>query len=66
VGGKGLELPPETTGKTGGPPESGAKSGALGAREAPVEPDLAAVVTAWPKLTPATRAAIVAMIGAAK
>jgi hypothetical protein len=63
---KGVEPPPENAGKTGGPPESGAKCGALGAREAPTDPDLSAVVTAWPKLTPATRAAIVAMIGAAK
>jgi len=44
--------------------QSGAESGALGAREAPVDPDLAAVVDAWPTLPAAIKAGILAMVRA--
>lgn len=45
--------------------QSGAQSGALSAREAPLDPELAAVVDAWPALPAAIKAGILAMIRAA-
>ena len=71
---QGAELAGDSTGKTGVPVESGAESGALGARKPPSDPDrmkpidadLAAVIDAWPKLPEATRRSILAMIRAAK
>ncbi|RIK78821.1 MAG: hypothetical protein DCC68_14290 [Planctomycetota bacterium] len=55
----------KNAGETGVPIESGAESGALGARTAQFDPDLAAVVDAWPTLPAAIRAGILAMIGTA-
>lgn len=46
--------------------QSGAECGALGAREAPLDPELAAVVDAWPVLSAAMKAAILAMVKAAR
>jgi hypothetical protein len=66
VAGTGIELPPETTGNPSGSDQSGAESGALGAREAPIDQELAAVVDAWPALPAAIKAGILAMIRAAK
>jgi len=43
----------------------GAESGALGAKKIPDDPDLAAVVEAWPKLPEAIKAGILAMVEAA-
>jgi hypothetical protein len=40
----------------------GAESGALGAPMAPLDPDLAAVVDAWPTLPEPIRAGILGMI----
>ena len=62
MAGTGLELPPENAGKTGVLDQGGAESGALGAREAPLDADLAAVVDAWPALPDAIKAGILAMI----
>lgn len=45
---------------------SGAKSGALGAPEAPIDPDLAMIIEAWPTLPESIKAGIVAMIRAAE
>jgi hypothetical protein len=56
----------QNTGKTGIPPQSGAESGAPGARKAPLDPELAAVVDAWPALPEAIKAGILAMIGSCK
>jgi len=42
--------------------EGGAESGAVGAAEAPVDAELAAVVEAWPDLPGAARARILAII----
>lgn len=67
----GFERPPETSGNTGVAGESGAESGALSSDsapnatpDAPTDPELAAVVTAWPDLPPAIRAGIVALVKA--
>ena len=62
VGLRGLELPHENTGKTGVSDQSGTESGALGAQEAPLDPELAAVVDAWPALPEAIKAGILAMV----
>jgi hypothetical protein len=64
VGGTGVELPQENTGNTEIRNQSGAESGALGAREAPLDPDLLAVVDAWPALPESVKAGILAMIRA--
>ena len=45
--------------------DGGAESGAVGARNAPVEVDLAQVTEAWPTLPEAVRASILAMVKAA-
>jgi len=47
-------------------PADGAESGAVGALSAPIHPDLAAVIEAWPRLPEAVRAGIVAMVKAAE
>ncbi|HUT57138.1 MAG TPA: hypothetical protein VNA25_04610 [Phycisphaerae bacterium] len=46
--------------------ERGAESGADSAETAPVHPDLAKVIEAWPTLPEAVRAGILAMVEAAK
>ncbi len=66
VGGTRLEVPPKNTGNDGGGGQSGAESGALGAGEAPIGPDLAVVVDAWPKLPDAIKAGILAIVTAAR
>ena len=55
----------ETAGNSGDSFQSGAESGALAAREAPMDPALAAVIEAWPTLPEAIKAGILAMIRAA-
>ncbi|OHB70149.1 MAG: hypothetical protein A2V70_14805 [Planctomycetes bacterium RBG_13_63_9] len=62
--GEGFELPSKTSGNQGFTNESGAECGALGAREAPLDPKLAAVIDAWSTLPEAIRAGILAMIRA--
>jgi len=66
MGDTGLEQAAEVSGKTGGSRESGANSGALGARDAPWDPDLAAVEAAWPALPAAIKAGILALVRAAR
>ncbi len=58
--------PLENTGNTGVSDQSGAESGALGAREALIDPGLVAVVDAWPALPAAIKEGIVAMVRAAR
>jgi hypothetical protein len=65
MAGTGLELSQESTGNSSGADRSGAKCGALGAQNGPLDPDLAAVVEAWPGLPEALRAGILAMTRAA-
>jgi hypothetical protein len=62
----GIELGPQSSGNSGVGGQSGAKCGALDAPKAPLDPDLAAVVDAWPALPPTIKAGILAMIGAAE
>ena len=50
------------TGNTGVSEKSCAESGAMGAENGPVDPDLAAVVAVWPTLPEPTRRKIVAMV----
>jgi hypothetical protein len=59
----GIELSHESTGKTANSETGGAESGALGAQETLNDPDLAAVVDAWPTLPQPIKAGILAMIG---
>lgn len=56
VAGTGLELPPENAGNPGNSLQSGAECGALSGQEAPFDPELRAVVDAWPALPEALRA----------
>ena len=58
-------ITPRKHGKKGVSDQSGAECGALGAREAPLDPELAAVVDAWPALPEAIEAGNPAMIRAA-
>jgi hypothetical protein len=62
----GIEQPQENSGNTAITHESGAQSGALGARVAPLDADLAAVVDAWPTLPEAIRDCMLSMIRAAR
>ena len=61
MGVAGFEPPPESTGKTQSHGESGAESGALPARRPPTDPDLEALVHAWPGLPEAVQRRILAM-----
>jgi len=47
------------------PDPRAAKSGAVDAREAPLDPDLTVVVEAWPKLPETVKAKMLAMVQAA-
>jgi len=62
VGDEGTEHPRDTPGNSPISIQGGAESGALGAREAAVDPSLAAVVEAWPKLPDGIKAGILAMV----
>jgi hypothetical protein len=66
VGDRGLELDsvtPCSEGDLGKPAQPhAAESGVIGARETPIDPDLAVVVEAWPTLPEATRRAIVGLM----
>ena len=61
----GNRTAPENPGETEVSWESGAESGALGAREAPIDADSATVVDAWPTLPEAVKAGVLAMVRAA-
>jgi hypothetical protein len=67
IGPGGIELSQESQGFAGVDAESGAESGAVGARtptpaDPPIDPDLQVLIDAWPTLPAATRQGIVAMI----
>ena len=55
----------ENTGKTAILLQSGAKSGALLTGSAENDPNLLAIIEAWPKLTESTKDGIVAMVRSA-
>jgi hypothetical protein len=65
VGDTRLEHPHDIAGNTGGPQQGGAESGALGARETALDPDLAALIKAWPALPATVQANILAVVRAA-
>ena len=62
----GNRTPRKNTDKTVDSPASGAQSGALDARQGSLNPDLAAVVDAWPALPEAIKTGILAIIRGAK
>jgi hypothetical protein len=61
-----LEQDKETSGNHATGAHGGAESGALGAREALIDPSLVTVVEAWPKLPEVIKVEILAMIRAAR
>jgi hypothetical protein len=63
---RGVEPPPQNTGKTPIPETGGAKSGALLPEFVSIDPDLQRLVDSWPKLPEALRSGILAMIDAAR
>jgi len=63
---RGLEPPQETSGNTGVAAKRGAESGAVGGGSAPDDPELAAVVDAWPTLPEGVKGDIVAMVKGAR
>jgi len=68
MGATGLEHSHDSSGNTRVSESGGSKSGNSGPDSgAPMaaDPELAAVVAAWPELPPAIRAGILAMVGAA-
>ena len=66
VAGTGLELSQESSENSIVDEQGGAESGALGAQNGPIGPDLAVVVEAWPGLPEAIKVGILAMIRAAR
>jgi hypothetical protein len=65
MGDTGLEQGVDSPGKAAFSENGGAESGALGAQSGVTDADLARVIKAWPTLTVAIRAGIVAMVKAA-
>lgn len=63
LGDEGFELTPNSLTNSAIPPQSGAESGARNAQEASIDPDLAAVVEAWPRLPEAIQRAMLALVG---
>jgi hypothetical protein len=65
-GGGGIRTTSKNSAKSVDFGQGGAESGALVPEPAAIDPDLAAVVDAWPTLPAAIKAGILAMIGAAE
>lgn len=59
---KGFDTPPKTPGKSGFLDSSGAKSGALGAREGIADFRLALVIDRWASLSEDTKEAVIRMV----
>ena len=66
MAGTGFELSEDSSGNATIANQSGAKCGALGEQNRPIDQDLAAVIQAWPTLPAALKAGILAMVKAAK
>lgn len=66
MGETGFETPTHSSGKIDNSEYSAAESAAAGAENGPVDPDLQAVIDAWPALPAAVKAGILAMVRAAK
>ncbi|MBN2580954.1 MAG: hypothetical protein JXB10_18365 [Pirellulales bacterium] len=61
----GIEPTLKTTEKQGDRSVRGAESGAQNAENRPIDPDLGAIIDAWPKLPDPIKAGILAMVRAA-
>lgn len=61
----GFEHPSVSKQNTQNPPGDSAPDSAFGPKTVPTDPDLSALVAAWPTIPPALRAGIVAMVKAA-
>jgi len=61
----GLERTANSSGNTGHSEKGGAESGASSGDSAPIDPNLTAVVAAWPDLPETVRQTIVAAVRAA-
>ena len=66
MAGAGIEHPPQNGANSSAAGQSGAECGALAAPKATLDPQLAAVVEAWPTLPEPIKAGILAMVRAAK
>jgi hypothetical protein len=62
VGPTGVELPPQTSGKTAISQTGGTESGTLAAQLAQTDADLQVVIDAWPSLPESTKQSILALI----
>jgi hypothetical protein len=62
----GFEPARFSSGKPAPHNQGGAESGAVGANSGPIDPDLAAVIHAWPTLPEATRRQIAGVVKAAR
>ncbi len=61
---EGLEQPPKSSGKTAVSTIGGAKSDVIGAAGGAIDPDLQAILDAWPRLPESVRAEVLAMVRA--
>jgi hypothetical protein len=65
VGVHGLELTQKTSENSALSKTGAAESGAIVPENAPIDPDLQAIIERWPDLPPAVKASIAAMAAAA-
>ena len=66
MGATGLEHLAHTPGKTRDSDAGGAESGAVADEIGPIDPDLRRVIEAWPKLSEAFKARILAIVDAVR
>ncbi len=64
MGDTGLEHTANSTQKTALSEIGAAKSGAVDARNGPIDPDLALVINAWPMLSEASKVEVIAIVKA--
>ena len=62
----GIEPTTKVAGKPHDSQSGGAESGAIGAHSTPINPDLQAIIEAWPKLNESTKAGILATVRASR
>jgi hypothetical protein len=63
---EGIEQPADSSGNEGVTPQGGAQSGALPGDSTPIDPRLAAIIDAWPRLPDAIKSGILAIIQGAE
>jgi hypothetical protein len=59
-----IRTPQDNAGNIGGQPQSGAEFGALDTEKPPKDPELGAIIDAWPTLSESIKAGILAMVRA--